>query len=130
MERLTKRKTLIYKNNETNEVVKEENYVIFAKNPYDTNTMLPNFQEVLKRLADYEDSENLSCVKEYDKDCTKPNQTNFINNSDIYDCVKERQLTVKEIIELKLFVNPLDGTVFRIIDNELIRDDRYEYSSY
>jgi len=69
-------------------------------------------------------------VKEYDKDCVKDNETDFINNSDMYDCVENEYITAREIIELQLFINPLDGTVFRIIDDELVRDERYEYSSY
>jgi len=66
VERLTKRQRLIYKNNETNEIVKEEHYVVLVQDPYDTNTMLPNYQKVLERLADYEDEEecrNESTIK-------------------------------------------------------------------
>jgi len=57
MERLTKRKTLTYRDNTTNEIVKEEHYVVLTQDPYDTNTMLPNYQKALRKLADYEDVE-------------------------------------------------------------------------
>jgi len=69
-------------------------------------------------------------VKEYEKDCVRNDKTDFINNSDMYDCITNEYLTAKEIIELQLFVHPLDATVFRIINGELVRDERYTYSSF
>jgi len=69
-------------------------------------------------------------VKEYDKDCLGNNQTSFINNADVYDNIKKEYLTATEVIELQLFIHPLDSTVFRFINGELIRNERYEYSSY
>jgi len=69
-------------------------------------------------------------MKEYDKDCLGNSQTNFINNADVYDNIEKKYLTATEVIKLQLLIHPLDSTVFRFINNELIRDDRYKYSSY
>lgn len=54
----------------------------------------------------------------------------LINNAEIWDGDEGRRLTVGEVVELQLFINPLDSTVFQLIDGKFVRNDRYDYTSY
>lgn len=54
----------------------------------------------------------------------------LVNNSYLFESATDTKLTIKQIKELGLFINPLDGEVFSIQDGQLKRDNRYYYESY
>jgi len=66
----------------------------------------------------------------YDNDGCKDEDTQLINNANIYDNFSDKQLTIKEIVELQLFINPIDGSVWKMKDNEMQPYVRYDYTSW
>jgi len=54
----------------------------------------------------------------------------LINNSFIIDNETGKYLTISEIKELQLFINPLDGNIFSIQNGLLKRNEKYYYESY
>lgn len=66
----------------------------------------------------------------YNNDGWKDNDVQLINNSEIYDEISNKQLTVKEIVELQLFINPIDGTVWKMKNGEMQPYTRYNYISW
>lgn len=54
----------------------------------------------------------------------------LINNAEIWDCEDGRRLTIGDVVELQLLINPLDSTVFELKDGKLVRNERYNYTSY
>ncbi|MDD4779136.1 MAG: hypothetical protein PHT02_00835 [Tissierellia bacterium] len=66
----------------------------------------------------------------YDNDGYSDNEDILINNSNIYDEISNKSLIVSEIVELQLFINPVDGSVWKIKDEEMQPCIRYTYNSY
>lgn len=60
------------------------------------------------------------------------NDTDYtlINNGQITNNETGEILTIGEIKQLQLFINPISAEVYRFIENVFCKDDKYEYCSY
>lgn len=54
----------------------------------------------------------------------------LINNGEITNIEIGEVLTIAEIKELQLFINPISSEVYRFIGNVFYKDRKYEYNSY
>jgi hypothetical protein len=66
----------------------------------------------------------------YDNDGCSNNEKALINNADIYDEIKMKQLTIEEIVKLQLFINPINNSVWKFKNGEMQPFTRFTYSSY
>ncbi|BAO05237.1 hypothetical protein CF067_17520 [Clostridium sporogenes] len=73
---------------------------------------------------------NISVVDYDEESFGNNNDELLINNSFIIDNETGKYLTISEIKELQLFINPLDGNIFSIQNRLLKRNEKYYYESY
>lgn len=58
-------------------------------------------------------------------------ETILINNAELIDNKEDRYLSIREIKERNLFIDPTDSSVWKFVDGQMIRkNERYSYYSY
>ena len=65
----------------------------------------------------------------YDKGYLDNSDTNFLD-AQIYDSQYHKHLSAEEIVKLQLFINPIDQSVWYILNREMVKSNIYEYEIY